>query len=470
MRIIFPRLLALAVLACPLFAWSQTAPPATCDPNSTSGYVCNSATGGSSLAIGAAATASGGTSVAVGFQSQVDANSANSTALGPYTSITNSTTSTAIGPYASVTGTTSNPLYDGIAIGFYAASTANETIAIGTQTSTHSDGAIALGMQAAAGDATNFPTGSLTWGNQVAIGDFASAQGGSGVALGTAAKVDPLANYSLAIGPYAEASATDCAALGALSTCTRSATVSVGNQYEQRQLANVAPGSDGFDAVNVNQLASVVSALGGGASFTGGIFTAPEYVLTNPYTAGTYTSVGSAISALDAAISDVPAGTPGAPLTVDYDSSSRTSVTLKGQGGTSIHHLEAGVALTDAANVGQIQEALQSAKTYTDLKSVETLSAANSYTDWRVGLLSSKIKQAVAIATAQSQMVATYAGADPTSANRVAVGTGWQGGYGALAVGYQHVAIQTKHRITWNVGASISGGDGAVGAGMGFSW
>ena len=55
------------------------------------------------------------------------------------------------------------------------------------------------------------------------------------------------------------------------------------------------------DAVNLSQLYPLAIALGGGASYAGGIFTAPTYLIQN----NNYNDVGSAFAAVDGAIDDI---------------------------------------------------------------------------------------------------------------------------------------------------------------------
>ncbi|WP_434718533.1 YadA family autotransporter adhesin [Paraburkholderia sp. A1BS-2L] len=60
--------------------------------------------------------------------------------------------------------------------------------------------------------------------------------------------------HSTAMGANAAANADNSVALGANSVADRSNTVSVGSAGGERQVANVAAGTEGTDAVNVNQL------------------------------------------------------------------------------------------------------------------------------------------------------------------------------------------------------------------------
>lgn len=76
-----------------------------------------------------------------------------------------------------------------------------------------------------------------------------SATGGAGsVASG---------NNSTAFGSGAKATAANSAALGANSVADRANSVSVGSVGNERQITNVAPATQGTDAVNFDQLKSI---------------------------------------------------------------------------------------------------------------------------------------------------------------------------------------------------------------------
>ena len=353
---------------------------------------------------------------------------------------------------------------------------------------------------------------------------------------------------SIAIGQKASVTAatTNAIALGESSIADRANTVSIGDDGSsdgapfQRQLVNLAAGTLPTDAVNLAQLdaggAALASWIGAGATFEaagGGKFTPPTFVLTNPYTAGSYNTISGAITALDGAIAKIqltpgpqgpagptgpqgqkgdtgPAGLQGpqgvqgangkdgAPgpqgpkgdtgpagprgprgsggtgndaLAVYYDSATFTDATLQGAAGTRFHNVANGVSPADAANVSQVQEALTSANSYTDIHDALTLQQADAYTDMRVDGLNSRIDQIAASATAQAQAAAALAGADHSHHDRVATGTGWSRGNGALAVTYQH----TNGSWAWNVGAAAEHGGGnasdrQIGGGVSFSW
>ncbi|WP_232338429.1 YadA-like family protein [Lysobacter soli] len=169
--------------------------------------------------------------------------------------------STAIGPAASVNAAAGS----GIAIGHNAAVTSSATtggIAVGS------------GSKADANDA-------------LAFGRDSSASAADGVALGHAAKAD-------------RASGTGGSTKGAVSVGSGGAGVAT----DTRQIISVARGTQDTDAVNLSQLKSVVTDLGGGAAVNAdGTIKAPSYDVNGT----NYTNAGSAIDALDTRIDGVTA-------------------------------------------------------------------------------------------------------------------------------------------------------------------
>src|SRR5262249_23571041 len=101
--------------------------------------------------------------------------------------------------------------------------------------------AAALGANASANGAAALALGA----NASANGDTASAVGAQAVAKG---------NQASAFGWNSVASADGAVALGAGSIADRADTGSVGSTGAERQIANLAPGTRGTDAVNLNQL------------------------------------------------------------------------------------------------------------------------------------------------------------------------------------------------------------------------
>jgi trimeric autotransporter adhesin len=161
--------------------------------------------------------------------------------------------------------------------------------------------------------------------------------------------------------------------------------VSVGDAGSERQIVNVADGSEDTDAVNLLQLKALTAALGGGASFNGGVFVAPTYVIQG----ANYNDVGTAFTAVDGQLT---------PLAAQYDDASKGVITLEGAAGTRIGNVADGIAHTDAVNKGQLEAGnaatLDSANAYTDTRETAirtdmdagdaaTLDSANAYTDTR---------------------------------------------------------------------------------------
>lgn len=144
-----------------------------------------------------------------------------------------------------------------IAIGPQAHAMTSNSIALGTNAGTATDGyyvansadLIAVGANAEA-----------NYGHSVAIGGNAKAlppaNGSNGfgyaVALGDSASVT--SNHGSAFGALSSATADDAVALGYQSVADRANTVSVGSASNRRQIANVADGTAATDAATVGQL------------------------------------------------------------------------------------------------------------------------------------------------------------------------------------------------------------------------
>ncbi|MGF6789314.1 YadA-like family protein [Paraburkholderia sp. 35.1] len=185
-------------------------------------------------------------------------------------------------------------------------------IAIDNSTSTavaasaSTPGSIAIGAGANAKGDVNYDGSSA-----IAIGDSAEANGGGTIALGEMAVVN--GDRSAAFGPASTVSASDSVALGFGSTVTatnsvalgvnsvadRANTVSVGTSTGQRQIVNLAAGTQSTDAVNLSQLGGVVNALGGGAAIeSDGTISAPSYSVGGT----TVNNVGDAFANIDESV------------------------------------------------------------------------------------------------------------------------------------------------------------------------
>ena len=147
--------------------------------------------------------------------------------------------------------------------GVNAVASGNDSLAVGNDAQAKGDKSVAMGNAAVAS------------GEQaVSLGYTATASGTGSMALGGSSMA--MAEKSVALGTAASATAANSVALGADSQATRGASkdysaigvgagqnsageVSVGAQGAERQITNVAPGMNGTDAVNVNQLAGAIN-------------------------------------------------------------------------------------------------------------------------------------------------------------------------------------------------------------------
>ncbi|MBR8402681.1 ESPR-type extended signal peptide-containing protein, partial [Burkholderia cenocepacia] len=172
----------------------------------------------------------------------------------------------AIGAGASASGDTG-----GVALGAGAKTSGAAALAIGQGASATGAGAFAVGRatEAAGSGATAFgDSAQATQDEAVAIGFGANAANVGSVAMGSGAVAD--SDYSVALGAFSNTNGRDMV-------------VSVGDAGIERQVINVAAGTEGTDAVNVSQLKGVADALGGGSTVEeNGKVKAPTYTLVDP--------------------------------------------------------------------------------------------------------------------------------------------------------------------------------------------
>jgi autotransporter adhesin len=230
------------------------------------------------IAIGARATANSGVS---------DPSCINAIAVGA------DTTAQGCGAIAQGSGATANGSAT-VALGQSANAAGNFAVAVGQGANAAGDVALAIGSQSTAAQIS------------VAIGAHSLSAVGA-VAIGTLAEASGVG--SVAVGGGSKAPNENSVALGQGTQTTRDNEVAVGN----RQIGQVADGVDAQDAVNVRQLTPMADALGGGASFFGGVFTPPSYQFLS---GAVYTDVGSALADLDARVWSLEqnpggGGTPG---------------------------------------------------------------------------------------------------------------------------------------------------------------
>ncbi|MGO1003152.1 YadA-like family protein [Lysobacter sp. CA196] len=376
-----------------------------------------------------------------------------------------------------------------VATGAGATASAVGAVAVGAGTTAAGDQSTAVGTGATASAANSSAIGD----SATAAGEFSTASGSASTAGGrfstaSGAGSSASADNTTALGANSSASATGSVALGSDSIADRANTVSFGAAGSERQLVNVAAATQDTDAVNLSQLNTLSGAFGGGASFAGGVFTPPTYVIQG----GNYNDVGAAFSAVDGRLTDLYTRVgAGVASSVTYDDASKAQVTLQGGGGTRVSNVATGTAPTDAANVAQVQagdaQTLASANSRADAGDAQTLRSANTYTDarmnqmlaaptaainelredmnWRFNKQDERIDKIGAMTSAMVQMSASAAGL--RTQNRIAVGAGFQGGEQALSIGYQR-AISDRATVT--VGGAFSDSESSAGVGVGFGW
>ncbi|CAB3971241.1 adhesin [Burkholderia cenocepacia] len=297
----------------------------------------NAKAGTSGIAIGDQSNASsnGGTSsggaIAVGVGAQALANSA--TAIGTV-AVAQGNTALAIGRQSAAVGDFSMALGNvadahgtsSIALGHSALASGDRSVAIGGANPTSSDGVSAGASYDAATQTRAGGTQSVAIGagaqtndnNQVAIGSgsVGANNGGTPVFGGTAAPVGGAVSFG-----------------------------AIGNE---RQLKNVAAGAADTDAVNVQQLKNV----------NGTLSTSIATVDARVTSVGN--SLSTTISNVDQRVTNVGNSLSTSIVTatknvVKYTDDSHAAIALDGANGTTINGVAAGVADTDAVNVGQLK-------------------------------------------------------------------------------------------------------------------
>lgn len=110
----------------------------------------------------------------------------------------------------------------------------------------------------------------ITNDNAIAIGTGANSSGLGGISLGQFSSSQGF--ESMALGNFSFTPANNSVALGSGSIADRDNTISVGSVGAERQITNVADGTDDFDAVNVRQLSAAIATVGGGFGTPGPSF------------------------------------------------------------------------------------------------------------------------------------------------------------------------------------------------------
>lgn len=410
----------------------------------------------------------------------------------------------------------------GTAIGYQNEAFAVDSTAVGRGNIARGLGSLAMGFTNEVTATANYATAvgrhnTISADRGVAMGsnnNVIAVQGG--VALGRGNQVS--GDNALAVGTSAQATTEGSVAIGSWSVADRGNAVSFGSTTLQRQLINVAAGTASTDAVNLGQLFPVMSALGGGASYAGGVFVAPSFSIQG----GSYSSVAAAFSAVDARLAALAGGGGATQAYVDKGDAATLDAAMAytdnkdSQVMAGVHkYFEAGKDYADAGDAATLAAAndyadngdrqvlaaakkyyeagkdyadagdtktLAASKSYTDDKSAQTLTSAKAYTDqklaaWndsftqlqqqmdrRFARTDRRIDRVGAMGTAMTQM-AVNAAIGHSQNGRIAVGIGGQGSQGAVSIGY---GKRIGDRASFSFGASFSGSESSAGAGFGF--
>ncbi|MFK5595714.1 beta strand repeat-containing protein [Methylobacterium sp. HMF5984] len=307
---------------------------------------------------------------------------------------------------------------------------------------------------------------------------------------------------SVAIGPASVASAAGGVALGANAVARRAGlsgaaeafsgaavastagAVSVGAEGAERQIVNVAGGTQDTDAVNLRQLRAVggnlAGALGGGAGFAAdGSFTGPTYAIGGK----AYSGVGDALAAVDtfAVKYDVDPATGGRGQSLTLAGSDPNQPVL-------IRNVAAGVLATDAANLGQVTGQVATAKAqsfaYTDQRVQASYAASTAYTDARVAPLEKQmtafgsqlaglqnevgqVRQEARRGAAIGLAAASLRFDDRPGKLSMAAGGGVWRGEGAASMGIGYTLPDGSARV--NATGVAAGRDFGIGAGASFT-
>ena len=243
-----------------------------------------------------------------------------------------------------------------------------DTINVGKTLVGYENAGIVAGGVSEPGNGIALGSGSSANAGSIAIGDMAWVMGKDSIGLGNDISVG--GNKAVAIGSNILSVADNSVALGYGSAASRANTVSVGSSGNERQITNVAAGTEDTDAVNVGQLNERFSSYEDGGVVAGTVKDGVNnsiavgegsYVGSNQSTAlGEYAMIS------DTAEQSVALGTHALvysanSVALGYNSvADRANTVSVGSAGNErqITNVAAGTERTDAVNVGQLQDAL----------------------------------------------------------------------------------------------------------------
>ncbi|HDR9222483.1 TPA: YadA-like family protein [Burkholderia vietnamiensis] len=415
---------------------------ATSSTNFTSG--ANAKAGSSGIAIGDQSNAgsqggsSSGGGIAIGVGAQALANSA-----------------TAIGTVALAQGNTA------LAVGRQSAAIGDYSMALGNVADAHGTSSIALGHSALASGDRSIAIGGANPTTSDGVSNGASydaatqtrAGGTQSVAIGAGAQTND--NNQVAIGSGSIGVNNGGTPVFGGTAAPVGGAVSFGSVGHERQIRNVAAGAADTDAVNVEQLKNVNGTLSAGIANVDARVTSVGNTLSTSIANvdQRVTNVGNSLStSIVTATQNV----------VKYTDDSHAAIALDGASGTTISGLAAGVADTDAVNVGQLKGTVAPLQTslstavgnITNLQNnVNGLSASLSTAASNIGGLQAADARNVKYDGASGFDSVTFAGPNGTTLHNVADGVAAND---AVNVGQLGKATDTLNQSIANVGNSVT--------------
>ncbi|WP_414455275.1 YadA-like family protein [Enterobacter quasiroggenkampii] len=301
-------------------------------------------------------------------------------------------------------------------------------------------------------------------------GAAADAQGTDAIAVGQGTNAS--GNNTVAIGNGATSSANNAVAIGAGSVADRANSVSVGSHGNERQITNVAAGTDDTDAVNLAQLRAATGDIVSIENITKNISNGRDGMfqvnnssnLSRPTVTGNDGVAGGA-GAEASGNNSTALGTRSKAIasnSVALGSDSvadRVNTVSVGSAGheRQIANVAAGTQGTDAVNLNQLNKGISSANQYTDKRFNDLKNMVDDNND--------KLSAGIAGAMAMAALPQPYS----AGGSMVGLGGGTYQGQSAVALGVSTISDNGKW-ITKLSGTTNSKGDAGAAIGVGYQW
>ncbi|WP_312284382.1 YadA-like family protein [Yokenella regensburgei] len=301
-------------------------------------------------------------------------------------------------------------------------------------------------------------------------GPAASATGSDAVAVGQG--TDASGNDTVAIGNGASSTADNAVALGAGSVADRENSVSVGSKGNERQITNVAAGTEDTDAVNVAQLRSATGDITEVKNIENNLVSGRDGMfqvnnssnLPKPVVSGNDAVAGGAGSEASGnnstALGTRSKATANNSVALGSDSvADRANTVSVGSVGNErqIANVAAGTQGTDAVNLNQLNKGISSANDYTDKRFGDLKNMVDERDD--------KLSAGIAGAMAMASLPQPYS----AGGSMVGIGGGTYQGQSAVSLGVSTISDNGKW-VTKLSGTTNSQGDLGAAVGVGYQW